>query len=143
MVISYNQNLHFKIHCKNSTNNIIIHFIIFWYYKNFTQWYEHKIHCKSLCFFVLLKTWIQNYSKIPCFVETKSKQQIKFVVYQNKISGFFITKIPIAPLTLLQIVCLWIPFLFPRFCFFGQSQITSSWFKTNKNSKFKLIMFHE
>jgi len=27
---------------KNSWNNIIIHFIIFWYYRKFTQQYEHR-----------------------------------------------------------------------------------------------------
>jgi len=52
---------------KNSKNNITINFIILWNYRKFTKWYKHKIHCKSLCFFVLLKTWI-NYNRIPCFV---------------------------------------------------------------------------
>jgi hypothetical protein len=44
---------------KNSRNKIIIHFIIFWYDTKITQRYEHKIHYKGLCFFVLLKTWIK------------------------------------------------------------------------------------
>jgi len=44
---------------KNSRNNITIHFIIFWYYRKFTQRYKHRFQCKSLRFFVLLKTWIK------------------------------------------------------------------------------------
>jgi hypothetical protein len=56
MVIAYNQNLHFRIHCKNSRNNITIHFIIILHYKKFTQRNEYKIHCRSLCFSELLKT---------------------------------------------------------------------------------------
>jgi hypothetical protein len=39
---------------KNSGNKIKIHFIIFWYYKKFTQQYEHKIHYRSLCFYLLM-----------------------------------------------------------------------------------------
>ncbi len=34
-------------------------------------------------------------------------------------------------------------FLFPRSSPFLQSQVTSSLFKTNRNSKFKPTMFHE
>jgi hypothetical protein len=48
---------------KNFRNNITIHFIIFWYYKIFTQWYEHKINCRSLCFSILLKIWIKIIEK--------------------------------------------------------------------------------
>jgi hypothetical protein len=43
-------------------------------------------------FLYITENMDQNYNKIPCFVEIKSKQQIKFVVYQNKICGFSITK---------------------------------------------------
>jgi len=32
----------------------------------------------------------QNYDKIPCFVEKNPKQQLKFMVYQNKIYGFIL-----------------------------------------------------
>ncbi len=54
MVISFNQNVPFKIHYKNSRNKITIHSIIYWCYKQFTQQYEHSIHYKSLYIFVLL-----------------------------------------------------------------------------------------
>jgi hypothetical protein len=58
MVIAYNHNLHFRIHYKIYRNNITIHFIIIWHYKKFTQRNEHKIHYRSLCFSILLKSWI-------------------------------------------------------------------------------------
>ncbi len=56
MVIAYNQNLYFKIHCKKLLNQ---------YYNSFNHnlmlqkmhtKYEHKIHCKSMCFSILMKT---------------------------------------------------------------------------------------
>jgi hypothetical protein len=31
-----------------------------------------------------------NYNRIPCFVEKKSKQQLKYVAYQNRICGFLL-----------------------------------------------------
>ncbi len=81
----------------------------------------------------------QNYSKIPCFVEMKSKQQRKFVVHQNKIYGFSIT----IPFIFFQnCVSKNSPF-FPKFSPFMQSQVTSPWFTNNKNSKFKLTMLLE
>jgi hypothetical protein len=45
----------------------------------------------------------QNYNRIPCFVEMKSKQQIKSMV--------FYYKMPIAPLTFPKIVSLIHPLL--------------------------------
>jgi hypothetical protein len=55
MVISYNQNLYFKIHYKKKLQKqdyISFHHIFI--LKQFTQQYEHKIHCRNLHFFVLL-----------------------------------------------------------------------------------------
>jgi hypothetical protein len=57
MVISYNQNLHFIIHYKKIQKqdyNSFHHGLIL--QKKFTQQYEHRIHYRSLCFFVLFKT---------------------------------------------------------------------------------------
>ncbi len=59
IVIAYNQNLHFKIHYKKLEKQDYNSF-----YHNLTLQEihtkdEHKIHCKSLCFSVLLKTRIQ------------------------------------------------------------------------------------
>jgi hypothetical protein len=34
-------------------NNITIHFIILWYYRKFTQQYEHKHHYRSLFFYFI------------------------------------------------------------------------------------------
>ncbi len=56
MVITYNQNLHFIIHCKKPQkqyynsfhHNLILH-------KIHTK-YEHRSHYRSLCFSILLKT---------------------------------------------------------------------------------------
>jgi hypothetical protein len=96
------------------------------------------------CLFYLALTFYlklnQNYSKIPCSIDMKSKQQNKICVYQNKICGFLLQNTYnyfYPPKT----VCLMI--LFPKTPIFGQSQVTSSWFKTNKNSKFKPTMFHD
>jgi hypothetical protein len=38
-------------------------------------------------------------------------------------------------------MCLRIHLLFPKSSLFGQSRVISSWFKTNKNPKFKLTKF--
>jgi hypothetical protein len=55
MVISYNQNLYFIIHCKQIQKQYSFHHILILQNK-FTQQHEHQIHYRSLCFFVLLKT---------------------------------------------------------------------------------------
>jgi hypothetical protein len=120
----------------------MIHFIIFSYYKKFTQQYEHRINCRSLCFYVLLRTLFQYSSKIPCFVETKSKQQMKYVVYQNKNAGFFTTKY-LQFLSLFSKLCVIILFFFLRYCIFGQSKSHHHDSKPTKIQNSKLTMFHE
>jgi hypothetical protein len=125
----------------NSGHKITIHFIIFWYYRKLTQQYEHRICWKSLCFSVLLKTWIKII--IECLVLLKWNQNNKSDLWYIKTKFVvFYYKIPIAP-PILPKLCLKIILLFPRSSPFRQSQVTSSWFKTNKNSKFKITMFHE
>jgi hypothetical protein len=62
----------FKIQCKKYKNKITIHFLIFLHYKEFTQQYQYE---KSLQKFVLIlftKTFNQNATKNPCFVEIKT-----------------------------------------------------------------------
>jgi len=95
-MVAYNQSLHFKIHCKSSKNNITIHFTIIWHYKKFTQWNEHRIHYRSLCFSTLLKSQIQITTKSHVLLKKIPKQHLKFVLYQNKICGF----LPLIPPTL-------------------------------------------
>jgi hypothetical protein len=59
MVIAYNQNLHFKIHCKKLQKqdyNSFHHNLTL--QKNHPK-DEHRVHYKGLCFFILLKTSIQ------------------------------------------------------------------------------------
>jgi hypothetical protein len=59
IVIAYNQNLHFIIHYKKLQKqyyNSLHHNLALQKIHTKT---EHIIHCKSLCFFVLLKTSIQ------------------------------------------------------------------------------------
>jgi len=59
MVITYNQNLHFKITLsENSRNKITIHFIIILILQKIHTKDEHNIHYRSL-YFVLLKTSIK------------------------------------------------------------------------------------
>jgi hypothetical protein len=56
MIIAYNQNLHFKIHCKKLQKqyyNSLHHNLIL--QKIHTK-DEHIIHCKSICFSILLKS---------------------------------------------------------------------------------------
>ncbi len=125
---------------KNSKKKITIQFIISWYYRKFTQWYKHKIHYKSLCFFVSLKTWIKITAeshvllkyfkttiKIQCNIKTKSKVfyckflQLLSLIPQNCVSKNYVFS-----------------FLDPPPL--GNPQ-SSSWFKTNNNSKFKLTKF--
>jgi len=89
---------------KNSRNKVTIHFIILWYNKKFTQWYEHRIHSKSLCLSVLLKPWIQITTKFHVLL--KSKQQGKFVVFYYKIL--------IGPPTLPQKLCVFKSSLLPK-----------------------------
>jgi len=91
MVISYTQNLYFRIQCKKSRNIITIHFYFFIYFKEFTQESKYENHYKSLYFSCLLKTSIKIKQKIPRFVAMKSNNKIKFVVCKKK-SVIFATK---------------------------------------------------
>jgi hypothetical protein len=139
MVISYNHNLHFKMYVENSRNKIIIHFIIFWYYKKSHNNIEITT---EVCTFFFTKNWIKITKKIHVLLKWNQNNKINFVVYQNKICGF-----------LLQSIYIYFYFpknyvsknelFFPKTPLFGQSQVTSSWLKTNKNSKFKPTMFHD
>ncbi len=85
MVISYNQNLHFKIQCKkNPEQNYNSFHYIFDITKNSHNNMNMQITAEVYTFLFQSK-----YSKIPCFVERKSKQQdknygilkIEFVVF--------------------------------------------------------------
>ncbi len=49
-----------------------------------------------------------KYNKIPCFGEKIRKQQLKFVVSQNKTYGFLL-QVPTSPLTFPKTLCLKIP----------------------------------
>jgi hypothetical protein len=59
MVITYNHNLHFKIHYKELQKQDYNSFHHNLTLKKVHTKVEHRIHYKSLCFFILLKTWIQ------------------------------------------------------------------------------------
>jgi hypothetical protein len=84
----------------------------------------------------------QNYNRIPCFVEMKSKQQIIYLVYQNKIYGFVLQSTYNSSHFSQNYVLKNCPFA-PKTLPFKQSQVTSPLSKNNKNSKFKLTMFHD
>jgi len=90
MVISSNQNIPFII--KNSKNKIAIHFIICWCYKQFTQQYEHNIHCKSMCISIVLQNLNQNIVESHVLLK-KILKQVKSIVYLNIICGFLLTSI--------------------------------------------------
>jgi hypothetical protein len=74
---------------KNSRNKITIYFIIFWYYKKFTQQYKHRIQCKKLCFYVLLKTWTKIIIESHVLLK-KSKTTIKiYGIFKTKFVVFY------------------------------------------------------
>jgi hypothetical protein len=54
MVVSYNQNLRFKIHCKKLQKQDYISFHHIFMLKQLTQQYEQEIHYRNLCFSILL-----------------------------------------------------------------------------------------
>jgi hypothetical protein len=96
MVIIYNQNLHFRIHYKKFEKQ---------YYNSFHHNLtleeihtedEHIIHCKSLCFFILLKTWIEIIMLSHVLLKKIPKQHSKSMLYQNRVCGF----LPQVPQTL-------------------------------------------
>jgi hypothetical protein len=141
MVISYTQNLYFKIQCTKSENKII--FISFFiYFKEFTQQFEYENHCRSLYFSCLLKTSINIRKTIPCSIEMKSNNKIKFVVYKN-ISCSFCYKVPTS-ISLPQNYVSKNGYPFPRTPIFGQSpshyQHDS---KLDNNSNFKPPMSND
>jgi hypothetical protein len=55
----------------------------------------------------------QNYNIISCFVEKNPKQQLKYVVYQDKICGFLL-EVPTSPPILLQELVFKNPLSFPK-----------------------------
>jgi hypothetical protein len=55
----------------------------------------------------------QNYNIISCFVEKNQKQQIKYVVHQNKVYGFLL-QVPTTLPTLLQELMFKNPLSFPK-----------------------------
>ncbi len=66
MVISYNQNLHFRIHCKKLQKQ---------YYNSFHHnLILQKIHTmmnsmQKFVLFCIIENMNQNYNRIPCFIE--------------------------------------------------------------------------
>jgi hypothetical protein len=95
MVIAYVQNLHFKIHCKKLQKqdyNSFHHNLIL---QKIQRKYEQRIIVE-----VCTKNMNPNYNIIPSFVEKKSKQHFKSMLYPNKVCGFLLQE-PIAPPTLL------------------------------------------
>jgi hypothetical protein len=79
IIIAYNQNLHFKIHCKTLQKqeyNSFHHNLIL--QKNHTK-VEHRIHYKSM-FLCIIKNINPNYSIIPSFVEKNPKTTLKICV---------------------------------------------------------------
>ncbi len=59
LVIAYSQNLHFRIHCKKlhkQEYNSFHHNLVL---QKIHLEVEHKVHYRSMCFYVLLRTSIQ------------------------------------------------------------------------------------
>jgi len=109
---------------KNSCNNMDMEIIA----EICTSWfYWKKLH--------------SNYTKIPCFVEMKSKQQNKFCGLSKNKYAVFYYKVPMVICTSSKL-CVYDSFS-PNLPFLGSPKSHHHDSKTNKNSKFKPIMFHE
>ncbi len=121
-------------------NKITIHFIILWYYRKFTHQYEHRNHQKNLYFSILLKT-PSNLHQNSMFYWNRTQNNKKHSWYLKNRVWFSTIKYLQLLLIFPKTMCLRI-LLLPKTILFGQSQVTSPWSKNNKNSKFKLTMFH-
>ncbi len=138
MGISYNKNLHFIIHKKQDYNSLH-HIMIL--QKNHTIIWTWK----SLLKFVLIY-----------FIKNSIKITIKFYVYcnriqnnktymwyiKNKVCGFLLQSTYNS--SYFSQICVYKnPLLSSQNSSLWAIPSTSPWSKNNKNSKFKLIMFHD
>jgi hypothetical protein len=90
MVISYNQNLHFKIHCKKPLETRLQ--VISSYFDN-TKKSQNNINIKiitKICASLYYWKLNQNYSRIPCFVENEIKTTNKICNISKQNMWFFI-----------------------------------------------------
>ncbi len=115
---------------------------IFWYYNKFTQQSEHRNHWKSLYFSILLKTESKLQQNSMCRSK-KIKTLNKISVISKTIFLVFYYKILMAPPILPKTMCLKIPFFFLELSLLGSRKSHHHSSKNNKNSKFKLAMFHD
>jgi hypothetical protein len=105
MVIAYNQNIHFIIHCKKlqiQYYNSFHHNLIL---KKIHTKDEHRIHCKSLCFSILLNTWIQITTWSHVFIKEKCKTTLQICAISkhslwfsttNTSKSYFSLKLPMS-----------------------------------------------
>ncbi len=92
----------------------------------------------EVCDFLYCCKHDSKYNRTPSLVGKNPKQQLKFMVHQNKIYGFLL-QVPITHVTILsKIACLKIPPLFSKTLSFLTIPNLFIMIKTNKNSKFKL-----
>ncbi len=89
MVITYNQNLYFIIHCKKLQKQYYNSFHYNLTLQKIHTKDEHRIHYRSMCLYVLLKIWIQITSYSHVFFLKNPKQHLKYVLYQNKVCGLY------------------------------------------------------
>ncbi len=89
MVISYYQNLYFRIQCKNNYKHNYNSFSwYFLYHIRITQQIEYENQWRSLYSLIYWKLQ-QNYNKKSMFYLNVIKQQIKFVISNTIICRFF------------------------------------------------------
>jgi hypothetical protein len=85
MVISYNHNLYFKIQCRKSIKKNDNSFpYIFYTTENSHNNMNMKITTETCTFLVYWKLKTKYNKKNSCFVEMKSNNKIKYVVYQKQ-----------------------------------------------------------
>ncbi len=129
MVIAYNHNLHFIIHCKKFQKQDYNSFHHNRILQKIQTKDEHKIHYRSLCFSVLLKTWIQIIAWSHVLLNFFPKQHLKYDLW------FSTTNTSSCSYYYLKLIIFASPFILP--CFsklspFELSQITSSMILTTR-----------
>jgi hypothetical protein len=89
MVITYNQNLHFKIHYKKFQTQDYNSFHHNLTLEEIHTKDEHKIHYRSLCFSIT-KNMNPIYSIIPCFVFKNPKTTLRvYVISKQNVVFYF------------------------------------------------------
>jgi hypothetical protein len=141
MVISYNQNLQFKVQCwKIQRQNYNSLHYIFYNIEDSHNNMDMEIVKEIYTYLFYWKNFIKITKKFHVMWKWNQNNKIKSLVSKKK-SMVFYYKARTTPFTLPKTMCLKIPSL--KFSLLGNPKSHHHGSKNNKNSKFKLIMFHD